>query len=232
MSEKPSASRSKRHSRASRQDGADTRAHLLKVAGQVFAEHGNAGTSSKEIWLRAGVNLAAVNYHFGSRDGLYEAVLLEAHQQIVSLDKLIAFADGTADARDKLRAVLAHLVGQATQRGGSWGLRVLLRELTTPSPLVPTLIAQAIQPKAAVLLKLIAEILELPVNHPAVQRGLALTLLPCAGLMIAPTELRSRIPPAVIQEADALLEDIALYALAGLDALAQRYRAPSGPEHD
>lgn len=213
-----------RRARAARQDGEDTRAHLLEVAGQVFAEHGYTGTSSKEICLRAGVNLAAVNYHFGSRDGLYEAVLLEAHQQIVSLDKLVAFADGPADARAKLRTVLAHLVSQATQRGGSWGLRVLLRELVTPSPLVPTLIAQAIQPKAAVLLALIADILELRPDHPAVRRGLALTMLPCAGLMLAPTELRSRIPPAIIQDADGLLEDVVLYALAGLDALAQRYR--------
>src|SRR5437868_9603164 len=96
--------------RSARADGDVTRAHLLNTAGQVFAELGYIGTASKEICRRAGANIAAVNYHFGSKDGLYEAVLVEAHRQIVSLDDLLAFTDGNIDPRAKLRAVIAHLL--------------------------------------------------------------------------------------------------------------------------
>src|SRR6516164_6640152 len=83
--------------RAQRPDGEATRLHLIETAGQVFAERGLAEATSKEICERAGVPLASVNYHFGSRDGLYEAVLIAAHQQLISLDALMALADGIED---------------------------------------------------------------------------------------------------------------------------------------
>ena len=63
--------------------GAPTRTRLLEAAGEMFALHGFEGTTAKEICLRAGVNPAAVNYHFGGLEGLYEAVLSEARARIV-----------------------------------------------------------------------------------------------------------------------------------------------------
>lgn len=51
-----------------------TKQRILEAAEQSFAESGIAATSLRHITARAGVNLAAVNYHFGSRDALIEAV--------------------------------------------------------------------------------------------------------------------------------------------------------------
>jgi AcrR family transcriptional regulator len=78
--------------RTQRTDGNTTRLHILETAGQLFAERGFAESTSKEICTRAGTNMAAVNYHFGGRDGLYEAVLVEAHRQLVSIDELVGLA--------------------------------------------------------------------------------------------------------------------------------------------
>ena len=64
--------------RRPREDGNATRQKIIEVAGTLFAEKGYAETSSKEITERAGTNIAAVNYHFGSREKLYIAVLDEA----------------------------------------------------------------------------------------------------------------------------------------------------------
>src|SRR5690349_14132568 len=88
-------------SRTQRPDGSTTRQHILETAGQLFAERGFAESTSKEICTRAGTNMAAVNYHFGSRDGLYEAVLIEAHRQLVSMDELITLASEAGDPRLK-----------------------------------------------------------------------------------------------------------------------------------
>ena len=52
----------------------DTKTRLLDAAEQLFAEHGIAETSLRDITTHAEANLAAVNYHFGGKDGLLAAV--------------------------------------------------------------------------------------------------------------------------------------------------------------
>lgn len=54
--------------------GAVTRLAILRAAERLFAERGFAGASLRGIVAEAGVNLAAVNYHFGSKEGLIRAV--------------------------------------------------------------------------------------------------------------------------------------------------------------
>lgn len=217
-------------SRSPRPDGDATRALLLETAGQVFAERGFADGTSKEICERAGTPMASVNYHFGSRDALYEAVLIEAHRQIMALDDLLALTHGLDDPRKKLRAVLAHLIGLAARGAAPWGFRVMLREVMTPSDAVPALIEQAIRPKSRVLLGLVGEVLGLPPEHPATQRGLMFAVLPCLVMLVAPKEVPARLLPALAQ-GEGLADEFIRYALAGLDAMAKAHRAeePPGP---
>lgn len=51
-----------------------TKERILDAAEQLFARHGFAGASLRQVTSRAGVNLAAVNYHFGSKEKLHEEV--------------------------------------------------------------------------------------------------------------------------------------------------------------
>lgn len=53
----------------------DTKIRILDAAERLIAEHGVAGTSLRAVTGEAGVNLAAVNYHFGSKEALVEAVV-------------------------------------------------------------------------------------------------------------------------------------------------------------
>ncbi len=53
---------------------ANTRDKILDAAEALIVEHGYAGTSLRAITQRAGVNLAAAHYHFGSKKGLFSAV--------------------------------------------------------------------------------------------------------------------------------------------------------------
>src|SRR5215216_2639424 len=52
----------------------ETRTRILDAAEELFMLHGFGGTSMRLLTSKAGVNLAAVNYHFGSKDALIEAV--------------------------------------------------------------------------------------------------------------------------------------------------------------
>ena len=57
-----------------RSDGTQARLRLLRAALECFATHGYNKTSTRQIAHAAGVNLAAINYYFGSKAELYRAV--------------------------------------------------------------------------------------------------------------------------------------------------------------
>src|SRR5260370_36481377 len=63
-----------------------TRGKLLEAAGHVFAEKGFDRATGKEICERAGTNTAAINYYFGGMEGLYAAVVWEAHDRLVPFE--------------------------------------------------------------------------------------------------------------------------------------------------
>lgn len=60
----------------------DTKTALLDAAEDLFAEHGFADTSLRELTKRARANLAAVNYHFGGKEELAIAVLTRRFEPI------------------------------------------------------------------------------------------------------------------------------------------------------
>ena len=215
--------------RTQRTDGNTTRLHILETAGQLFAERGFADATSKEICTRAGTNMAAINYHFNGRDGLYEAVLIEAHRQVVSIDELANLASASSDPRLKLRAFLTHLIEMGSQPKAPWGFRVVLREALSPSPALPMMIKRAVLPKAKLLRGLLGAIVGLPDDHPAVQRALLFTVLPCIVMMVAPKDLSNKVLPA-LKDTQALADDLMRYVLAGLDAVAKEAKAAEPAE--
>lgn len=70
----PSQNEGPRAERDPDQDGRDTKVRILDAAERLFAASGFAGTSLRSITAEARANLAAVNYHFGSKDDLIRSV--------------------------------------------------------------------------------------------------------------------------------------------------------------
>lgn len=64
-------------------NSADTKEQILNVGEKLFAENGFAGTSLRSVIRAAEVNLSAVNYHFGSKEGLFRAVIGRTAEPIV-----------------------------------------------------------------------------------------------------------------------------------------------------
>lgn len=61
----------------------DTKEQILNVAERQFAEKGYAGTTLRGVIKEAGVNIAAVHYHFGSKEELFVAVVQRVANQMV-----------------------------------------------------------------------------------------------------------------------------------------------------
>jgi AcrR family transcriptional regulator len=91
----------------------DTKDRILDVAETRFADHGFVATSLRDITSDAGVNIAAVNYHFGSKEALLAAVLERRiapvnRERLELLDEAEAAANGgAADLEALVRALLA-----------------------------------------------------------------------------------------------------------------------------
>ncbi|MDE2395157.1 MAG: CerR family C-terminal domain-containing protein [Burkholderiales bacterium] len=208
--------------RSVRSDGAETRAAILRCAAGVFAEKGYARSTSREVCAAAGCNLAAVNYHFGSKAGLYQAVLVQAHDQLVALDALEAIRHGGAAATEQLRSVIALFLRRPGDPLLARSLRVLVQELMAPTEHAERLLREAVLPKVRLMRGLVAALLGVPEDRPVVQRGLAFVILPCIMLVIAPPSVLGRALPALTADRQALLDDLGAYALAGLESMKHR----------
>ena len=68
-------SRPARRTLAAEATSLGTKSRILDAAERLFLEHGFEATSLRQLTAAAGVNLAAVNYHFGSKEELFQAVL-------------------------------------------------------------------------------------------------------------------------------------------------------------
>jgi AcrR family transcriptional regulator len=213
---------SNRRAPPARQDGLETRRQLLEAAGQVFAEQGYANATGKEICARAGANAAAVNYHFDGKEGLYAAVLEEAHHRIISLETMSAAAHSTVDPRAKLKLFLERIAAEVCKRDAeAWELRVLSREIVSRSPMMANLVRNQIAPKAKLVRAVIAEIMRVEPTDPAVSR-IAINLIgPFLLLLITDRSLQREIAPQLAFEADALAHHMYTYALGGIEAIAK-----------
>lgn len=202
-----------------RQDGAATRANLLEAAGAVFAEFGFDRATAKEIALRAATNAAAVNYHFGGIEALYEEVLAEAHHRLMNYEVLAhAVADGV-DPKEKLRRLIGLVVKVVRTRSeDSWPARVIVRELVAPTPYIDKLRREEIEPKKALFFGVIAQIVDLAPDHPLVGQAAISTMAPCFMLLVADKRLTEIIPTLGRQATtdEELTDRLVRFALAGL----------------
>lgn len=72
-------SRAQGRKRAHQQRAIDTREQLIAAAAKGFAKHGFEGVSTRMISKAAGVQHTLITYHFGTKDGLWRAVMTEMH---------------------------------------------------------------------------------------------------------------------------------------------------------
>src|SRR5215212_6074389 len=85
----------------------DPKLRILEAAEALFVEHGFEATSLRQLTAAASVNLAAVNYHFGSKEELFQAVLTRRldpmnQERIELLGKVERDAAGKAASCEKI----------------------------------------------------------------------------------------------------------------------------------
>jgi AcrR family transcriptional regulator len=123
---------------------AATKERILDTAEALFMEHGFEATSLRALTNAAGVNLAAVNYHFGSKEELFEAVLTRRldpmnQERVALLDQLERRAAPGPLSCDRILMALfvpALKLARDPARGGKNFLRLLGRAYADPAPFI------------------------------------------------------------------------------------------------
>lgn len=135
----------------------ETRTRILDAAEELFMLHGFEGTSMRLLTTRAGVNLAAVNYHFGSKDALIEAVFRRRLDpmnaaRLAELERLEVEAAGRPLAAERIiRAFVRPSLRmiEDARGGGRNFIRLLGRTYTEPTKPIRVLIGQLYAPAMA-----------------------------------------------------------------------------------
>lgn len=102
--------------------GLDTKERILDAAERLFAQHSYAGVSLRTITAEAGVNLAAVNYHFGSKDALLQAVFLRRAKDL-NRERLRLLAEVEENAGDGRRRSRMSCSPCLRRRSAGWQTR-------------------------------------------------------------------------------------------------------------
>jgi len=132
-----------------------TRERLLNAAREEFSQHGFQGATVREICRRAEANVAAVNYHFGSKDGLLAEALNFAPLKAMQLANVKADEDPEVRLRLFIRDFMLMLLDETN---GSLPCRIMARELADPTPALDKIVREAIAPLHEFLGKLLREI--------------------------------------------------------------------------
>jgi AcrR family transcriptional regulator len=127
-----------------------TKERILDAAEALFMEHGFEATSLRAITAAAGVNLAAVNYHFGSKEELFQAVLTRRldpmnQERVDLLTRLEQEAAPEPLPCDRILAAMfmpALKLARDPERGGKDFLRLLGRAYADPAPFIRKFLAE------------------------------------------------------------------------------------------
>ena len=129
---------------------ADTKTRILDAAESLFMEHGFEATSLRQLTTAAGVNLAAVNYHFGSKEELFQAVLTRRldpmnQERIDLLERLEREAGGKPLSVERILSAMlipALRLARDERRGGKNFLRLVGRAYADPAPFIRHFLSQ------------------------------------------------------------------------------------------
>ncbi|MDE3054437.1 MAG: CerR family C-terminal domain-containing protein [Gemmatimonadota bacterium] len=208
----------------------DTRGRLLDAGMRLFAEHGYHNVSVRDLCTDAGANVAAVNYHFGGKLGLYREVVGAAITAIRSVSETLIFAPDGVPAEDRLRryvqASLPLIAGRdprVNAARASWIHQLMRHETSDPTPIAAWIAEQAFMPRVEYLRRIMGELLGCSPNDPRVRR--CVMSVQSQLLFYAPDKFRESAfkgwPPNAAELARAA-DHIAEFSLAGIRRIATR----------
>ncbi|AAU92410.1 transcriptional regulator, TetR family [Methylococcus capsulatus str. Bath] len=208
-----------------------TRKRLLQAALEIFADKGFRDATVREICARAEVNVASVNYHFGSKEALYSEVLGFAYREASERYPYTKAGDKSLPPEVRLRHFIGNLLGRMLDDTylGRHG-KLLARELADPTPTgaLDQVIETTMKPHCELLDGIVAELVG-PGYSEADMHRLGLSVVGQCLMYYHSRSLIDRVYPEIIatpEDIERTAEHIARFSIAALKHLHLEKPAP------
>ena len=183
-----------------------TRTRLLEAAAAVFSVQGFRNARIRDICRQADANIAAINYHFRDKRGLYDAVLRHAFLQLPDID--LADPKGLSDRSMEqrlhgfIKSFLAQLLGGEQTAVYT---KLVAREMMDPTDALDDVIQEGMRPQVDFLIRLVRELLGSAADEKLVRRCAGSILGQCLYFhfgqpVILGTGLETTLSPEMIDE--------------------------------
>jgi TetR/AcrR family transcriptional regulator, regulator of cefoperazone and chloramphenicol sensitivity len=211
-------------------DDRETRHRLLKAAERLFAERGFKRVTVREISLAARANVAAVNYHFGDKLGLYRHVLQSA------IDAMRATTDAARKAgegqppEEQLRRFIVIYLHRMLTPGHESVHRLIYREMHDPTPALDAIADHAIRPRLEYLAGVVGRMIGCDPSDEAVMRSVGSILSQSVSYL--PNPIAARLGHTfrpTRARIDAAAQHIATFSIAGVYAVGRAVQASARP---
>jgi AcrR family transcriptional regulator len=211
-----------------------TPARLLEAAARLFAERGYERTTIRDIALRAGANVAAGHYHFGSKQDLYLEVARAQFGEVSA--RLAARGSAPSDAElarasradlermlaVRIETMLEFLLGPPPSPHGA----IMQREMCDPSAALPVIVRDFVLPQKEATARVVARLaphlsrreVERCVFSIVGQVFFQRQMLPILPQLLG----QDGLPRGFVREAAAHVARFSLAGIAGLEAAARR----------
>ena len=203
----------------------ETRERLLAAAKTLFAERGFKNVTVREICLAARANVAAINYHFGDKLGLYRDVLQSAIDTMRTTNDAARQAGEGHVPAEQLRRYIFVFLHRLLGSGDNTVHRLIAREMNDPTPALDALVEQGVRPRIEYLRGLVARMIGCPVEDRRVLRAVA--SIQAQTIAYLPNPIAARLGFAftpTTAKLDEVADHIATFSLAGVRAIARARR--------
>ena len=138
----------------------ETKLRLLNAAGEVFSEKGYQRGTIREICTQAGANVASVNYHFGGKKGLYNALLEFCHQEGLRRHPPDEGLKVSSHPEESLAAFIRSFLRRTLGEGRPhWLTRLMATEMANPTPALNNMVRSSIRPNIERLMAIVGALM-------------------------------------------------------------------------